>query len=169
MIRTSKREILKLFDTSRSSCFQGGKLEDWNSVCALLFERYRGRWNGWLMTSWAVHTIRAHDRFRYSSTRSVLVYTLARNLKHSTGPRRNTCKRYVPHRCSFFFSLSLSLSLSSKATSRSVKVVFTPERSSKFQNKGFPTFACLAFALLDIWWTRARWIWELVDERFFRK
>lgn len=101
----SKREnVLKLFDTSASSRFQGGKLEDWNSVCALLFERYRGRWNGWLMTLWAVHTIRAHvsDIPRHGPS----LFTLwLGNLKHSnwTEEQKHVYDT-VSYRCCFFLS-----------------------------------------------------------------
>lgn len=75
-----------------------------------------------------------HDpgtRFRYSSTRSVVVYTLARKFETFHWTEEKHVYDTVSHRCSFFLSLFLFF------TSRSVKVVFTPEQSSKFQNKGF--------------------------------
>lgn len=166
----SKREnVLKLFDTSRSSRFQGGKLEDWNSVCALLFERYRGRWNGWLMTSWAVHTIRAHVS-RYSPTRSVVVYTLARKFETFQLDRGETRVRYrfIPMLFLSFFSFLFFLYFFSRRRPH-LDLSKSYLRPSNPPKQRIPTLACLAFALLDIWWTRARWIWELVDEQFYRK
>ena len=132
----SKREnVLKLFDTSASSRFQGGKLEDWNSVCALLFERYRGRWNGWLMTLWAVHTIRAHvsDIPRHGPS----LFTLwLGNLKHSnwTEEQKHVYDT-VSYRCSFFL-LFFFLHIEGQSHLVLSKSYLRSSQSSKFQNKG---------------------------------